>query len=187
MCLLQLPRSAWELIPYAPRHRATGPYKTTNGRGAWERSMRAAPGKAIRHLVARTPSGGRVEVLRRGTSRRDAARGVKGHGRPLYAGPRSGTGRRGVERSETRMPGCVSLPSFLCTSKESRSPSRAKPCVRAASEAGLRSEIVIPEAHLAGLRLRAYSDLPPVAVAPRSCSSKRAFCALIRSLSFLWP
>jgi len=37
-----------------------------------------------------------VEVLRRGTSRMDAARGVKGHGRPLYAGPRSGTGRREV-------------------------------------------------------------------------------------------
>ena len=37
-----------------------------------------------------------MEVLRRGTSRMDAARGVKGHGRPLYAGPRSGTGRREV-------------------------------------------------------------------------------------------
>ncbi len=36
-------------------------------RGAWERSMRAAPVKAIRQLGARTPSGGRVEVLRRGT------------------------------------------------------------------------------------------------------------------------
>ena len=43
-----------------------------------------------------SPSVGRVEVLRRGTSRKDAARGVKGHGRPLYAGPRSGTGRREV-------------------------------------------------------------------------------------------
>ena len=37
-----------------------------------------------------------MEVLRRGTSRMDAARGVKGQGRPLYAGPRSGTGRREV-------------------------------------------------------------------------------------------
>ena len=54
-----------------------------------------------------------MEVLRRGTSRMDAARGVKGHGRPLYAGPRSGTGRRAVERSETRMPGCVSLLTFF--------------------------------------------------------------------------
>ena len=43
-----------------------------------------------------SPSGGRVEVLRRGTSRMDAVRGVKGHGRPLYAGRRSGTGRREV-------------------------------------------------------------------------------------------
>ena len=33
-----------------------------------------------------------MEVLRRGTSRMDAARGVKGHGRPLYADPRSGDG-----------------------------------------------------------------------------------------------
>ena len=37
-----------------------------------------------------------MEVLRRGTSRMDAARGVKGHGRPLYAGPRSDTGGREV-------------------------------------------------------------------------------------------
>ncbi len=58
-----------------------------------------------------SPSGGRVEVLRRGTSRRDAARGVKGHGWPLYAGPRSGTGRREVWRRsrQTRMSGWPSL------------------------------------------------------------------------------
>ena len=40
----------------------------------------------------------------------DAAKGlgvpaIKGHGWPLYAGPRSSDGTRGVERSETRMVG----------------------------------------------------------------------------------
>ena len=50
-------------------------------------------------------SGGRVESLRRGASGMDAARGVKGHGWPLYAGPRSDDGTREVERSETRMAG----------------------------------------------------------------------------------
>jgi len=34
-------------------------------------------------MRANSPSVGRVEVLRRGTSRRDAARGLKGHGWPL--------------------------------------------------------------------------------------------------------
>ena len=57
----------------------------------------------------KSPSGGRVEVLRRGTSRMDAARGVKGHGRPLYAGPRSNTGGREPRRRRGRMPGWPSL------------------------------------------------------------------------------
>lgn len=60
-----------------------------------------------------------MEVLRKGTSRMDAARGLKGHGWPLQAGPWSGTGAREVERSETRMPGVLSLWLLsLCTSKE---------------------------------------------------------------------
>ncbi|SFP42288.1 hypothetical protein SAMN05216601_11145 [Ectopseudomonas composti] len=46
-----------------------------------------------------------MESLRKGASRMDAARGVKGQGRPLYAGPWSNDGMRGVERSETRMAG----------------------------------------------------------------------------------
>ena len=33
-----------------------------------------------------------MESLCKGVSRMDAAKGVKGHGRPLYAGPRSGDG-----------------------------------------------------------------------------------------------
>ncbi len=56
----------------------------------------------------------------------DAARGVKGHGWPLYAGPRSSDGTRGVERSETRMVGQDLLVPFGETAKRN-SPSRAKP------------------------------------------------------------
>jgi hypothetical protein len=44
-----------------------------------------------------------MESARRGASGMDAARAVKGHGWPLYAGPRSADGMREVERSETRM------------------------------------------------------------------------------------
>ena len=40
-------------------------------------------GGVTKQLGVRIPSGGRVEVLRRGTSRMDAARGLKGQGRPL--------------------------------------------------------------------------------------------------------
>ena len=46
-----------------------------------------------------------MESARRGASGMDAARGVKGHGWPLYAGPRSADGMREVSRSETRMQG----------------------------------------------------------------------------------
>ena len=46
-----------------------------------------------------------MESLCKGVSRMDAAKGVKGQGRPLYAGPWSNDGTRGVERSETRMQG----------------------------------------------------------------------------------
>ena len=46
-----------------------------------------------------------MESLRKGLSRMDAAKGLKGHGWPLYAGPRSADGMREVERSETRMQG----------------------------------------------------------------------------------
>ena len=60
----------------------------------------------------KSPSGGRAEVLRRGTSRMDAARGVMGQGGPMYAGPRSNTGTRDVERSGTRMQGRVSFAYF---------------------------------------------------------------------------
>ena len=71
-----------------------------------------------------------MESAWRGVSGMDAARGLgvpayKGHGWPLYAGPRSGDGTREVERSETRMEGQDLLVSFGATAKRN-SPSRAK-------------------------------------------------------------
>ncbi len=74
--------------------------------GAWPPSSALLVSCA--HAIRRCHSplsGGRVESLRRGASGMDAARGVKGHGWPLYAGPRSDDGTREVERSETRMAG----------------------------------------------------------------------------------
>ena len=76
-------------------------------------------------------SEGRMESAWRGASGMDAARGVKGHGWPLYAGPRSVDGMREVERSETRMQGQDFLvpfggPAIRATAKRD-SPSRAKP------------------------------------------------------------
>src|SRR5690606_29352441 len=71
-------------------------------------------------------SGGRVESLCRGASGMDAARGVKGHGWPFYAGPRSSDGARESRRSRGRMQGQAFLVTFFATGK-SDSPSRAKP------------------------------------------------------------
>ncbi len=56
----------------------------------------------------------------------DAARGVKGHGWPFYAGPRSSDGARESRRSRGRMQGQAFLVTFFATGK-SDSPSRAKP------------------------------------------------------------
>ena len=73
-----------------------------------------------------------MESLRRGASGMDAARGVKGHGWPLYGDPRSG----GVvnEPGAKRRAGCRGK-AFLVTFEgpairafgKSDSPSRAKP------------------------------------------------------------
>lgn len=94
-----------------------------------------------------------MESARRGASGMDAARGVKGQGWPLYAGPRSVDGMREVERSETRMQGQAFLVTFSAFGK-SDSPSRAKPEVRAilsalsaksgcASDAGSRASSLL--------------------------------------------
>ena len=45
-----------------------------------------------------------MELFRRGMSRMDAAKGVKGHGRPLYADPRSNDGAN--EPGAKRRAGC---------------------------------------------------------------------------------
>ncbi len=71
-----------------------------------------------------------MESAWRGASGMDAARGVKGHGWPLYAGRRSAGEMREVSRSETRMEGQAFLLTFFATEK-SESPSRAKPSVQA--------------------------------------------------------
>ena len=59
-----------------------------------------------------SPSGGRVEMSRRGANRRDAARGITGQGWPVYAGPRSGIGRREPRRRRGRMSGSLSFAYF---------------------------------------------------------------------------
>ena len=53
-----------------------------------------------------------MESARRGVSGMDAARGVKGQGWPLYAGPRCADVMWEVERSETRMQGQAFLLTF---------------------------------------------------------------------------
>ncbi len=71
---------------------------------------------------------GRTESLWKGASRMDAARGVKGQGRPLDAGPWSNDGVRGVERSETRMSGaCFFCLLFFAQAKKSEAPEGAQP------------------------------------------------------------
>ena len=57
----------------------------------------------------------------------DAARGVKGQGRPLYAAPWNNDGVRGVSRSETRMSGaCFFCLLFFARAKKSEAPEGAQ-------------------------------------------------------------
>ena len=87
-----------------------------------------------------SPSGGRVEMSRRGASRRDAARGITGQGWPVYAGPRSGIGRREPRRRRGRMSGgaffCL---LFFAQTKKSESPGGAKREVPVGSIIGLKA------------------------------------------------
>ena len=95
-----------------------------------------------------------MESARRGASGMDAARGlgvpaIKGHGWPLYAGPRSGDGMREVSRSETRMEGQDFLvpfggPAIRAIAKRD-SPSRAKPMRRSNSITSLEHRTQIPK------------------------------------------
>ena len=98
----------------------------------------AQPGR--RHLFPL--AAGRVEPAR-GASGMDAARGVKGQGWPLYAGPRSAGGRREVweHSSRTRMKGRA----FFCLlffapggdprATKSEAPCEAQPVARAEESA----------------------------------------------------
>ena len=68
-----------------------------------------------------------MESLCKGASRMDAAKGVKGQGRPLYAGPWSNDGVREVSRSETRMSGaCFFCLLFFARAKKSEAPEGAQ-------------------------------------------------------------
>ncbi len=112
----------------------------------------------------RTPlSGGRMESARKGVSGMDAARGlgvpaIKGHGWPLYAGPRNVDGMREVERSETRMQGQDFLvpfggPAIRATAKRN-SPSRAKPA---------RQNSTISDSHIQPRPQALHPTQPPAA------------------------
>src|SRR5690606_2584954 len=72
----------------------------------------------------------------------DAARVVKGQGRPLYDDPRSGDGANEPRRSRGRMQGQAFLVTFFATEK-SNSPSRAKPAPSSNSASAHESETFI--------------------------------------------
>ena len=115
---------------------AKNPYGVPTQNSRHDHSLRFGSWRQVIRRHHSPLSGGRVQSLRRGASGMDAARGlgvpaIKGHGWPLYAGPRSGDGTREVERSETRMEGQAFLPTFSATGK-SGSPSRAKLSFQAA-------------------------------------------------------
>ena len=67
-----------------------------------------------------------MELLCRGVSRMDAARGIRGHGWPLYAGPRSNSGTREPCAAGPDV-GCVFFCLlFFAQTKKSESPRKAK-------------------------------------------------------------
>jgi len=105
----------------------------------------------------------RMESTWKGVSGMDAARGlgvpaIKGHGWPLYAGPRNVDGMREVERSETRMQGQDFLvpfggPAIRATAKRN-SPSRAKPA---------RQNSTISDSHIQPRPQALHPTQPPAA------------------------
>ena len=136
--------------PYATP--TLGILKGIRDRGAWKCPSNESK-KSIRLFLRARPdrrhqpplSVGRMESAWRGASGMDAARGVKGHGWPLYAGPRSVDGMREVERSETRMEGQDFLVPFGATAKRD-SPSRAKPMRLPTRPIGLTQRTQSPNA-----------------------------------------
>ena len=75
------PRSAWVPILGRSASRRRGASVAACPRGAWARSNAGAS------YALPSPSEGRAQVLRRGTSRKDAARGLKGHDGPCKPAP----------------------------------------------------------------------------------------------------
>ncbi len=141
--------------PYATP--TLGLLKGIRDRGAWKCPSNESK-KSIRLFLRARPdrrhqpplSVGRMESAWRRASGMDAARGVKGHGWPLYAGPRSVDGMREVERSETRMEGQDFLvpfggPAIRATAKRD-SPSRAKPMRLPTRSIGLTQRTQSPNA-----------------------------------------
>ncbi|GEM_PF-1950354 len=93
--------------------------------------------------AARTPfpSGGRVEVSRRGTRGRDAERGMKGQGRPFVTAPGAASegGNPGAAGAGCRV--AFFLAPFSWPNKKKDSPSRAKPEVSAHSIIDLTTKL----------------------------------------------
>ena len=113
-----------------------------------------------------------MESLRRRASGMDAARelgvpSVKGHGWPLYAGPRSADGVREVERSETRMQGRsifgYFFPGRAGASGKSDSPSRAKQKLSTSSKNGSGAQSALKTGHISSI---------PLAKSPKTSCSK---------------
>ncbi len=141
-------------MPLAPLHSdSTRPPE----RGGWWRLLvRTKKAKPKQHqqsskrLGPRSPSGGRVEVLRRGTRGMDAERGTKGQGRPFVTAP-GATPERGKSgrRPDPDVGVAFSLVTFSWPDKSNeakRSNSR-----RLARRASVASQVTRPGAETSGI------------------------------------
>ena len=129
----------------------------------------------------------------------DAAKGVKGQGRPLYAGPWSGDGARRVSRSETRMPGRPSFwLLFLGQARKSDAPEGAQPKRKLTATIGLTLSLLLtPQAHAFDLNQLSAQLAKPAVVRgpliqekhlralPQPLTSRGQFL-LSRDLGLLW-
>jgi len=129
----------------------------------------------------------------------DAAKGVKGQGRPLYAGPWSGDEAREVERSETRMSGCPSFwLLFLGQARKSDAPEGAQPKRKLTATIGLTLSLLLtPQAHAFDLNQLSDQLAQPAVVRgpliqekhlralPQPLTSRGQF-VLSRDLGLLW-
>ncbi len=103
--------------------------------------------RSSRRLGPRSPSGGRVEVLRRGTRGMDAERGTKGQGRPFVRGrlarpPERHRSEGSLAAGQTRMSGWPSLWLLsLGQTRESDSAGGPKPEVSAHSVSAVITEV----------------------------------------------